>query len=373
MNLSKFIFGCVIISCPLYFITPIGLPLSTIVFVIAIPFLFNGNVLRDKYIWLGLCFIPIALFQWLMLEVRVDVLLSKLLAILLFYMGLSISREHFTEQSFRLIRYTFYFVFVYSVVISLSYFFNYEQFIIPANCGENNLSPIGLLRCGTFGEGNYYGHYITIISVMFFYSRFVLTMAFLASLISYSPTAILIVLSLLILTFVRRSRNAIFLIAIFLLVLVCLSVYIFYDAIVVLAESPMTSFTERSEFIRAGFHMFVNNLLIGVGLGQYGSNIGNYTNFEHLLEGYNLGVRYIPNNVFAETFSEQGIVGIMLLLPIFSRLSVTLPKIYSVSIPLLVILVDSLTMPTLYLTCFSVLIGILISNSYNEIITGIKV
>lgn len=363
MRLKESLLITLVSLSPLYFITPLGVPLSSLTAIFCVPFLINGHVISYALrLGLGVLLI-VAAFQYFLLDLQDTYYFNKLFAVILFYFVISIVRNNFTDSMGSAIKWSLYFVLFYSLFASGSYILGYSELLLPANCGENNLSPIGHLRCGTFGEGNYFGHYLSLSALFFYRNKKILNLICVGAIVSFSPTAIVTTFFINVLSRLRHPEKVTFFALIVFLVALIPFDRLILDQLEQALSSEMTSTSERLEFVSASLRMFINNPWFGLGFGQYGVVLPSYTNFIHLISNSQDGLRYIPNNVFAETFAEQGFFGIAALFPLLLRCFKTSPKLYSISVPFLVIIIDFLTMPTIYMVYVAVLIGAVLANN----------
>jgi O-antigen ligase len=298
-----------IISIPLYFNIKY-FPL--IAFALNFSNILNIRLNIKKLIYIFI-FLLLIIFQFSLIDIKNDVtFIYKILAILIFYISFEYGYQILNLNHYKWFKIQFYIVTCYAILSSPSYLLGYNYLLPSFNCPQTNLSEIGLLRCSTFGEGNLYGIYLILSGLLFYKSIKLLLICFICSIIAFSPIPIGI-LGILILSKKFNTARIINIVIIALLIML-LIIYLYgknYE------YSETSSFGERLEFIKIGITMFIENPIFGVGFGQYGENISEYTKFTHIIEKANEGFRYIPNNVIIEVLSEQGLFGLILFIVFF--------------------------------------------------------
>lgn len=335
---------------PFYFKSNLGfaLPYLLMPFIILIIY---KELLKPNFMTGFLLFYTILLILQNIFIYGIDFefFIRKYLSIISFIILFYSSGLFYNKKYDKYIIYSFILVFIYGLYSSFSYIFSYEEFLIPGTCESNNLSPFNHLRCSTFGEGNYYGNYISLIAILYSDNRKISFLSFISSLVSFSPVAIVITYYIL---FKKYNKFIIFSI-----LSAIIFMFINIDNIILALKSETSSFGERLEFFRAAFEMGFKNIFIGVGMGQYGVNLEKYTDFSHFIIASLSSARYIPNNNLAELFSEQGLFGLFFYFMYLRRFS--LGKIGSLSNQSVIyfIIIIGLAMPTLYLSFVAVLSG----------------
>ena len=285
-------------------------------------------------------------------DIDLNVFGIKLLTIFSFIAFFYFSQKFYCKYYDKYIIISLILTSIYAVYAAFSYLLVYNNYLIPGTCGISNINQYGILRCSTFGEGNYFGNYLALVSILYADRSRILCVTFLISLIAFSPIPIVLILYLLVRNHIKNQYF------IFIIILIYLIYYVSNtEQILAAIYSETSSFGERCEFIRSAIAMAMDHLLLGVGLGQYGFNLPYYTNFQHLIQMQLSGVRFIPNNNFSELFSEQGIFGILFFWFYLKSFRYGfIGNLSHIPITILIILIGS-AMPTLYLVYVSVLTG----------------
>lgn len=255
------------------------------------------------------------------------------------------------------------------LLLAPSYIFFGPATSIIGICTENNLFFLtGHLRCSTFGEGNYYGIYLSTILVLFHRNKWILFLCTIGMLISMSKIG-LVVLAYIYLRKLLKIPFAILISFLFLLVITLIEEH--HIRVLVIGEgiAERTSFGERLEFIRIGIRAFLDHPIFGVGAGQFHLIIAEYTNYQHLLQGSNMpNIRFIPNNVIVELLAEFGIIGgLVLMIPIFSLIK-NLKKInkFSRYENIFLILLIGMAQPTFFILSNFVIYGVAAAGGNNN-------
>jgi hypothetical protein len=269
-----------------------------------------SNKKIKSFIFLTLPFTFLVISQLIFLHIQnYQAFISKVFMVYVFYLSYFFARNYLNSDSIKIIKSSFFIVFIYALFSGLSYILNYSNFLPPFNCPENNLSQLGILRCATFGEGNYFGNYLVMVMLILNVNIFFI---FIMTLISFSPGSFIGFIQLLLAKIIPSNFRNYF--NYFTLFAGPIIIYCLLDFF--LENYPETSsVVERWSFVKSAFYMFADSPFIGVGIGQFGYQLENYSDLNHIIDSTNQGVRFIPNNVIAEIFSEQGIFGFIILLP----------------------------------------------------------
>jgi hypothetical protein len=348
------IFIILILLLPIYFKNNFNFTFGYLLlpFIILNVLLFKDVKLESSLIWIIL-YTVFAFIQLIFIE-KIDFKIFgiKYLTIISFIIYFHVARNLYSIKYDKFIIISLVVCSIYGVYAAFSYMFSYDNYLIPGTCAISNINEFGILRCSTFGEGNYFGNYLALLSILYADKRKILYLTFAMSLIAFSPIPIIIILYLLI----KKYINTL----IYLIIILSLTyiIYVFNtDKILGSLYSETSSFGERTEFIISAIRMGFDQIFLGVGLGQYGNNLPFYTNYQHLIQLQFESVRFIPNNNIAELFSEQGIFGLLFFgyyLKYFSNGHIS--KIPAIYILIMIVLLGS-AMPTLYLIYVSVLTG----------------
>lgn len=349
---------------PLYFKTPFFVPVAFIGFLAILALLLKIQTYENKTLWFVPFYLILGIIQLIINpDLKIYEYITRLSAIIIFIVTLSVVTTYYDKKYDKYLLFSFIFVILYALYSAPSYILGYENFLIPGTCLENNLSVFNHLRCSTFGEGNYFGGYLSLMILIFSQRPSFMLLSLFCVLVSFSPTSMLIWLYLFIRKYIFKgdygwvliSSIASFLIFISILTLDISIIRFFFG------DSETSSFWERFEFIRSSFKMWSDNMIIGIGLGQFGYYLSDYTVFNHLITSANDGARYIPNSNLAEILSEQGLYGLVFYFYI-------LYKLYYLNHPLLnhyeliiVFIIIGLAMPTLFQIVIAALLGVLIS------------
>jgi O-antigen ligase len=237
----------------------------------------------------------------------------KYFSILLCFLTFFVISQRHALESLVALKLSILLTVIFGIFSAPAYIFDYQSLLPFGICETNNIFLLsGHLRCSTFGEGNYLGIFLTTILIIFHTKKSVFFLCLVGIIISMSKIALVILCYLLIRKFLRLPLFGVFIGAIaFLLFFVDAD---FVGSVLLGNELPeRSSAGERLEFARIGLRMFLDNPVIGVGAGQYHVYLSDYTKFPHLLEGVSIpGLRFIPNNVFAEILAEFGTLGIFI-------------------------------------------------------------
>jgi O-antigen ligase len=327
-------------------------------------YLINSIIINKDFIFVILIYLILSLIQYLFLrDLAIDVFFRKMAAIFVFIGTFSIFYEFYNEKYNKYFLASLIFVILYGIFSAFSYIFGYTEYLIPGTCAENNLTEFGLLRCSTFGEGNYLGGYIALTVLIFSRSALFMWLCLLGALIAWSPIPFLIyiytVVKIIIVKYGVESYK--YKAAMILFALIFAATYFWnYDAIseIFSNTSDRSSLGERTEFIRAGFNMWIDHPLIGVGLGNYGDKLPEYTLLPHLFERtiYE-DSRFIANNNLIEFLAEQGIFGLLFYIFILNRVSAGQHHLFNRKEIIFLILLIGFAMPTFFQIIVAALLG----------------
>jgi hypothetical protein len=351
---------------PFYFKTDFIINIPLIGFIGLVFLILKKKTFNNKI----LLFIPyyfiLLIFQYNYIEIlNISAYTNKLMAIFIFIIILSFITSYYNKKYDVIIYYSFIITLIYGLYSSLSYILGYQQYLIPGTCGDNNLSPLGHLRCSTFGEGNYYGGYISLVALILYGQKWFLPLSLLAAFISFSPTPIFICIYLMLRSKIPGKFFLITLqISCAIVIFITFFNYYFLEFSLIkniFGDSETSSFWERLEFIRSGFSMSFDNTLLGVGFGQFGYHLSSYSDYNHLINNANSGFRYIPNSNISEIISEQGLYGLVLYFYILYRLfNLNHPLLNRFELVIIFIFIG-LTMPTLFQIVVAALLGVIIA------------
>lgn len=197
----------------------------------------------------------------------------------------------------------------------------------------------GLVRCGTFKEGNFFGLYLILSAVIAFYLNKVKTGVFLLITIITTFSSISVVSAVVLIVFVFRRlflKKKVLIPCLVALPLIIMSIIYVIDTpyfqknIYAKLMEPSNvlstanfSKVDRTLTARIGFFQGVNNPFFGVGPYNYGLHYDHYNDFKTFITNNNdwsLGFfprpdrRRIPNNVYVEVFAEYGLLGFLFFL-----------------------------------------------------------
>jgi O-antigen ligase len=353
-----------IMMSPLYFKNEIGLQIPLIGFIFCFLYLINAIIRNKESILLIIIYLIFSLIQYLFLNsLEYDAFLRKMVAVIVFIGTFYIFFEFYNEKYDKYFLAALVFVILYGIFSAFSYAFSYDEYLIPGTCAATNLSNFGLLRCATFGEGNYLGGYIALTILIF--SRYALFMwlSLLGILIAWSPIPALVYIyalsKLLIVKYDVAAYKYKAAIILFSLVFVASA---FWNYSIILEffsdTSERSSLGERTEFIRAGFNMWIDHPIIGVGVGNYGERLPEYTLYQHLFDrSIYEDSRFIANNNIIEFAAEQGAFGLLFYAFMLNRVSKVSHDLFSRKEIILLILLIGFAMPTFFQIIVAALLG----------------
>ena len=252
---------------------------------------------------------------------------------------------------------------LFAIYAAPSYIFGYTEFLPPGICESNNINYFtGHLRCGSFGEGNYFGIYLILIAIAFHRFGNVYLLCFLGILISSSLVALFLIFYLGLRYWIKLP----FKVFVFAGALATIYTVFYLDIVQILLTGQgipeRTSFGERLEFIRISIRAFGDYPIVGVGAGQYSQYVGDYTNFAHLIEGSRIpDIRFISNNVISEMLSEFGAIGLFVYLYFVIKVSSMLVKLnhFSKLENIGLILITGIAQPTFFILSNMIIFGLI--------------
>lgn len=198
-------------------------------------------------------------------------------------------------------------------------------------------SLFGIIRCGTFKEGNFFGMFLLLSSVLAFYLKrtrmgIFLMITIITTFSTISLISAFIFLLFQVRKFFLRKKTLLFLLIISPLTIV-LFIFIqtttFYKnniyAKIMEPSNKMSmrnlSKVDRVLTARIAYKIGVNNPILGVGPYNYGLHYDKYNDFTKYIINNNewslnyfkrINKRAIPNNIYFEVWAEYGIVGFCL-------------------------------------------------------------
>jgi hypothetical protein len=362
-----FLLGCM----SFYFFNDIAIPIPVFIIISCIYPLFLIKHIKDfTYLYLLLTLAALQIF--FNLTPLNEYFLRKIIGITLFCYAFYLTKNLFSQNYIKYVKYSLVITFLYALYSAPSYLLGYQNFLIPGTCPDNNISPFGLLRCSTFGEGNYFGTYSALMGILFVGNIRMLSIAMICSLISFSPIPIFVNTYLFISRLSFKLKNILYILLIILILIFSLLFFIYGLKLIPLSmkeawESPMSSVSERLEFISSSFLMFLDHPLFGIGFGQFGNALPQFTIFEHFVRNTESGFRYIPNNFYAETIAEQGLFGLIFALYFFRKLYDSYTGLLGKRELVFLVLLLLITVPTLYQIVMGVILGILSSGKANMV------
>jgi O-antigen ligase len=357
-----------LLTLPLYFKAPYGLQWPLIGLIISLPLAIGALIKQPVLKWVLIAYLSLGFFQLFFLGVvDINAFVRKFIAIVLFILTFGILLQYYNQKYDKYVYFGLLIVIIYGFYSSFSYIFGYQDYLFPGTCGANNLSDIGHLRCATFGEGNYLGGYIALLTLIYSRQFKFRVMCLIGAVISWSPTPIILILYTNYRQFIekvkvnKRIKTSIDIMVFasigFAFLLAQGSVYEMLNN-----ASERSSLGERLEFIRAGLAMWLDNPIVGVGFGNYGYYLPQYTLFQHLMDRTLLeDARFIANNNIIEFLSEQGIIGFMFYIYVLFRASKVIHPTFSRQEVILLLVFIGLTMPTFFQIIVAALLGILAS------------
>ncbi len=194
-------------------------------------------------------------------------------------------------------------------------------------------SLYGIIRCGTFKEGNFFGLFLVMSASIAFYLKKIKTAFFLLISIVVTMSTISIISSIFLLMFYYRKKfwNLKFISLVMPIVLIALFTFSktdFYKMNVYgKLFDPVNKVTnknyskiERTVTASAAYYMGLGNPFLGVGPSNYGVHYNYYNYYKKIVtQRHNYidkkmlrtNERAIPNNVYLEIWAEYGILGFL--------------------------------------------------------------
>ncbi|KJD34109.1 hypothetical protein PK35_05105 [Tamlana nanhaiensis] len=272
--------------------------------------------------------------------------LLRVFYIVLNFLAFFISVHFFKNRSY-LLKYWVYGAILASIYawylfisssLNLPYFKLYGMQESPQNLN-------GIIRCGTFREGNYFGLFLLLSGAISFYLKKNKTGIFLLLTIITTFSTISIFSAFVFLIFTQRRkffRKSVFykILLLIPIVFICFLVFInssyyekYIDSKLSSPSNVLTSESfsknDRTLTARIGYFQGINNPFFGVGPYNYGLHYDEYNDFEEYflnnnewsLEFYQRkNKRAIPNNVYIEVLAEYGIVGFIIFVCILLKI-----------------------------------------------------
>lgn len=190
---------------------------------------------------------------------------------------------------------------------------------MPDNPQMIDFAGMRLYRAATFLEGNYAGPFFILSFLLACHMRYRLRalLLLLAALLTFSTTALL-GLTAAGLYWMLKGKYAASKIKVLLIIVPALilgspllETFVFDK---ISDDSDTSSISDRTNTAIEAFGMFQDNLSIGVGISQYGFNVPGRLRWDFTRNDYAVDKeKAIPNNVYAETLSELGLVGLLFL------------------------------------------------------------
>jgi O-antigen ligase len=201
----------------------------------------------------------------------------------------------------------------------------FEPLLLPGIDEPRYFSVAGrtFVRSGTFQEGNFLGLFLLVSVGLALYERrrSLAILLSLTVLLTFSTVNVLGLALLWVMVWFREhsamsvGRRALY-IAMGILVVLAVGFALWHagylQAVVLgkLGSDELGSRVERIAFVIAGFRMFVDHPVLGVGISQFGYF---YNTYQPLgLLGIAETVKLIPNNIYIELLCELGIPGLLL-------------------------------------------------------------
>ncbi|WP_416407347.1 O-antigen ligase family protein [Agrobacterium rosae] len=190
---------------------------------------------------------------------------------------------------------------------------------MPDNPQMIDLAGMRLYRAATFLEGNYGGPFFVLSFLLACHRRhkWRAYMLLSAALLTFSTTALL-GLTAIGLYWMLKGKDVMAKIKVLFIVIPLMIVGAPLIEIFVLDkisdDSDTSSLSDRTNTALEALGMFQDNVFIGVGISQYGFNVPGRMRWDFARNDYAVDKeKSIPNNVYAETLSELGLVGVLFL------------------------------------------------------------
>ncbi|WP_147406401.1 O-antigen ligase family protein [Maribacter vaceletii] len=226
----------------------------------------------------------------------------------------------------------------YGWYLAISSAFNIPYLSLPG-MDESPQKIVGIVRCGTFKEGNYFGLYLLLSATIAFYLNKIKIAWFLMVSILVSFSTISIFSAILLLGVYFKSyflkKKVLRIILIIIPLLMILLVYFikgdFYkkyvhDKLFTPLNSLTTSNLSKVDRYLTGniaYEAGIDNPFFGVGPYNYGLHYDEYNTILNIVDNHSKwsinffnrdNIRAIPNNVYLEIWAEYGIIGFVLFL-----------------------------------------------------------
>lgn len=309
-------------------------------------FFLNKNVIILFFVgWASLSFIinaswgydyPLKDFPF-----RINRILDSLLRLIYIYLVISaflIASSYFSKKK-ELLNY-----WVIGAIISAIYawyLFISSGYNIPYiklfGMEENPQSINGFIRCGTFKEGNYFGLYLLLSSIIALYLKQIKTAVFLFLTIITTFSTISIISAVIFIIFQIRKvflKKTVLKYVIISIPIVVVSLILFMrtsfynDYIIGKLSEPSNKLTinniskvDRVMTARIAFKQGINNPFFGVGPFNYGLHYDEYNDFEkYVINNSDWSIQFferknkraIANNIYFEVWADYGIIGFVL-------------------------------------------------------------
>jgi O-antigen ligase len=249
------------------------------------------------------------------------------------------------------IKYLRYFVYgaliavAYGWYIFLSSALKLPYFKLPGMEEEPQML-YGIVRCGTFKEGNYFGLFLVLSSSIAFYLKKTKTAFVLLISVVITMSTVSIISSVFLLLFYYRNK---FLNLKFIIIIIPITIVLFFiisktdfykisiygklfDSVKTVTNKNYSKI-ERTVTASAAYYMGFSNPFLGVGPSNYGVHYDHFNYFKKIVRqrDYYLDKRMlrkneraIPNNVYLEVWSEYGVLGfIVFIIFLFSILIIS--------------------------------------------------
>jgi hypothetical protein len=189
----------------------------------------------------------------------------------------------------------------------------------------------GIIRCGTFKEGNFFGLFLVLSSSIAFYLRKTKTAFLLLISVAITMSTISIISSIILLMFYYRKKFLSPRFLVLLLPILLISLFIFsktdfykvnvygklFDPVKKVTDKNYSKI-ERTITASAAYYMGISNPFFGVGPANYGIHYDRFNYYRKIVKErqdyldkkmLRKNERAIPNNVYLEIWSEYGIFG----------------------------------------------------------------
>lgn len=216
---------------------------------------------------------------------------------------------------------------IYCWYLFLTSLFNFPTFLLPGMDAEPQMILLSFgdfIRSGTFKEGNYMGMFLLLSGIMAFYcdKKKLGFFLFLTIIPTVSSMAILNVFLFLFLFYFKKfftRKNFNKLILFFAIIMIAFSMALgnkdFKFLVTAKIFGSTKNISNNAEFSKAdrlnssmtALEIGLNNPFLGVGMSNYSLHNKEY-NYDNRF--YKENFKSIPNNIYLEIVSEQGILGL---------------------------------------------------------------